>query len=138
MKFDQLRSIGHNIADSLASGIGLPIGLYQTDVFGEARRQTGQGFIIVDFLLGTCASGAPSASLARAITLYRDALAELCKKHGTSPSAFRKLTAQYSMDALGRRFVVTVEDQYGHHADDEYVGIPGKRQSSGSFRPSSP
>jgi len=127
MKFDQLRSIGHNIADSLASGIGLPIGIYETDVFAEAKCQTGQAFIIVDFLTGTCASGAPSASLARAITLYRDAFADLCKRHGTSPSAFQKLTAQYSIDALGRRFIVTVEDRYGHHADDEYVGTTGRR-----------
>jgi hypothetical protein len=127
MKFNQLRSIGHNIADSLASGIGLPIGFYMSDVFAEARRQTGQDFIIVDFLSGTCASGAPSPSLARAIALYRDAFAGLCKQHGTSPSAFRKLTAQYSTDALGRRFIVTVEDRYGHHADDEYIGVPGRR-----------
>jgi hypothetical protein len=126
MKFDELRSIGHNIADSLASGIGLPIGIYETDVFAEAR-QTSEGFLIVDFLAGTCANGAPSASLARAITLYRDALADLCKRHGTSPSAFRKLTAQYSIDALGGRFIVTVEDKYGHHANDEYVGMPGRR-----------
>lgn len=126
MKFDELRSIGHNMADSLASGIGLPIGYYETDVFAEAR-QTRQGFVIVDFLAGTCVNGTASASLARAITLYRGALADLCKRHGTSPSAFRKLTAQYSIDALGRRFIVTVEDNYGHHADDEYVGIPGRR-----------
>ena len=127
MKFNQLRSIGHNIADSLASGIGLPIGFYVTDVFAEARGQTGQDFIIVDFLSGTCDSGAPSPSLARAIALYRDALAGLCKQHGTSPSAFGKLTARYSIDALGRRFTVTVEDRYGHHAEDEYVGVPGRR-----------
>jgi hypothetical protein len=125
MKFNQLRSIGHNIADSLASGIGLPIGFYLTDVFAEAKRQTGQDFIVVDFLSGTCASGAPLPSLARAIVMYKDALVGLCKKHRTSPSAFGKLTAQ-SIDALGRRFIVTVEDKYGHHAEDEYVGVPGK------------
>jgi len=127
MKFNQLRSIGHNIADSLASGIGLPIGVYMTDVFAEASRQTGQDFIIVDFLSGTCASGAPSPSLARAIALYTGALADLCKLHGTSPSAFGKLTVRYSIDARGRRFTVTVEDRFGHHADDEYVGVPGRR-----------
>jgi len=127
MKFNQLRSIGHNIADSLASGIGLPIGVYITDVFAEAKRQAGQDFIIVDFLSGTCASGTPSPSLARAIALYREALVDLCKLHRTSPSAFEKLTARYSIDALGKRFIVTVEDKNGHHADDEYVGVPGRR-----------
>jgi hypothetical protein len=66
MKFDQLRSIGHNIADSLASGIGLPIGFHETNVFAEAKRQTGQAVIIIDFLTGTCASGLrPLPSLAR-------------------------------------------------------------------------
>ena len=43
MKFDELRSIGHNIADSLASGIGLLIGYYQMDIFGEARMPTSSG-----------------------------------------------------------------------------------------------
>lgn len=37
MKFDTLRSIGHNIADSLGSGIGLLIGVYEMDVFGERQ-----------------------------------------------------------------------------------------------------
>ena len=36
MKFDQLRAIGHNIADSLAGGMGLLIGVYRTDIFDEA------------------------------------------------------------------------------------------------------
>jgi hypothetical protein len=126
MKFGQLRSIGHNIAYSLASGIGLPIGLCQTDVFAEAKRSA-QGFVVVDFLAGTCTAGTPSASLRRAVGLYRQALADLCKRHGTTPSAFRKLTARYSAYAFGPQFTVTVEDTVGRHADDEYAGIPGKR-----------
>jgi hypothetical protein len=32
MKHDDLRSIGHNIAHSLASGIGLMIGVYNMDI----------------------------------------------------------------------------------------------------------
>ncbi len=126
MKFDDLRSIGHNIADSLASGIGLLIGIYEMDVFREAS-QSPDGFMTVDFLTGSCSVGTPSPSLARGITLYKDALADLCQRHGTSPSAFRKLTAQYSISAYGRRFVVTVEDENGHHSVDEYVGTPGRR-----------
>jgi hypothetical protein len=38
MKFGELKSIGHNIADSLASGIGLMIGVYEMDIFGEAAN----------------------------------------------------------------------------------------------------
>jgi hypothetical protein len=44
-------AIGHNIADSLGSGVGLPIGVYFTDVFGEASRLP-EGFIVIDFLTG--------------------------------------------------------------------------------------
>src|SRR5262245_32400457 len=113
MKFDQLCSIGHNIAASLASGIGLPIGLYLTDIFGEASHLS-NGDLTVDFLKGSCVDGTPSPSLSRSLTLYADVLVDLCEKHGTSPSAFRKLTAQYSVDTRGkRRFLVTVEDFRG-------------------------
>ena len=126
MKFDELRSIGHNIADSLASGIGLLIGAYELDIFGEAVRSP-ERFITVDFLTGTSEGGAPSASLTRAIVLYRDAFADLCARHGTSPSAFRQVKARYSVDRIGGRFVVIVEDQGGRRAEDEYVGLPGRR-----------
>ena len=126
MKFDDLRSIAHNIADSLASGIGLLIGVYEMDVFGEARRSP-EGFITVDFLSGTSAGGKPSPSLARAIELYRDALADLCTKHATSPSAFRELTARYFVDRRGTRFDVTTADHHGRRAVDHYIGMPGRR-----------
>jgi hypothetical protein len=72
MKFNELRSIGHNIADSLASGIGLLVGLvgvYEMDVFGEARRNP-ERCIVVDFLSGKVVEGRASRSLARAIALY--------------------------------------------------------------------
>lgn len=126
MKFDELRSISHNIADSLASGIGLLIGIYETDIFGEARRSP-EGFITVDFLTGTYTGGKPSTDLARAIVLYRDGLADLCAKHGTEPSVFKELTARYSVDTYGGRFLVTVEDRRGRRSTDEYVGTPGRR-----------
>jgi hypothetical protein len=126
VKFNELRSIGHNIADSLASGIGLLIGAYDMNVFAEARRSR-DGFITVDFLKGTCTGGKPSPSLARAVAAYRDALPALCKKHGTTPTAFRQLTARYLVEGYRKRFIVTVEDQNGHCAVDEYVGVPGMR-----------
>jgi hypothetical protein len=126
MKFGELKSIGHNIADSLASGIGLLIGRYETSVFTEAGRSR-DGFITVDFLTGTSAGGPPSPNLAKEIALYRDALQHLCERHGTTPSAFRELTARYSIDAIGRRFLVTVEYHQGHRSVDEYIGVPGRR-----------
>ncbi|HXP73987.1 MAG TPA: hypothetical protein VN823_07560 [Stellaceae bacterium] len=126
MKFDDLRSIAHNIADSLASGIGLLIGVYQMDVFGEAARSP-EGFITVDFLTGTSSGGKVSPSLARAICRYREGLADLCRKHRASPAAFRELTVRYSPYGRGGRFVVTVEDQRGRRSVDEYEAWPGRR-----------
>ena len=127
MKFEVLRSIGHNIADSAASGIGLLVGTYAMDVFGEAR-QSPENHITVDFLTGRIIGGRASQSLARAIALYGKALPALCAKHRTSPAMFRALTADYWVDDVQRpRFAVTVEDQKGRRAVDEYVGIPGSR-----------
>jgi hypothetical protein len=123
MKHDELRSIGHNIADSLASGIGLLVGVYDMDVFGEAGRSP-EGFITVDFLNGTAVGGRHSVSLAKAIGLYREALPELCERHGVSVSSFRELTARYSIDALGRQVIVVVEDKNGRRSTDKYVGTP--------------
>jgi hypothetical protein len=126
MKFNTLRSIAHNVADSLASGIGLMIGLYEMDIFGEASRSK-EGFVTVDFLAGTSAGGEVSPALARAISLYADALESLCERQGVKASAFRTLGARYSGRGFGRQFVVTIEDQMGRHAVDTYFGSPGKR-----------
>jgi hypothetical protein len=125
MKFDELRSIGHNIADSLASGIGLLIGVYEMNVFDEARRSP-EGFVEVDFLTGTSTGAPTSLSLTHAIDLYGRALASLCEKHGTSPATFKQLTARYH-GGSGARFSVTVENHEGRLSTDEYIGIPGRR-----------
>lgn len=94
MKFGTLKSIGHNIADSFASGIGLMIGVFEMDVFGEAAAAP-QGFIEVDFLTGEAISGKASAELKRALKLYRDALPDLCKRHGAEETDFRHLSARF-------------------------------------------
>jgi len=49
------------------------------DVFGEARPHP-QGFIRVDFLMGTANPRRRSPSLTDAIAKYRAALPELCAK----------------------------------------------------------
>jgi hypothetical protein len=123
MKHDELRSIGHNIADSLASGVGLLVGICATDVFGEARKSP-EGFITVDFMKGITTGGPASASLVKAVGLYRDALPDLCERHGASVSSFRELTARYSVDTAGGRVLVTVEDKNGRRSTDEYIGSP--------------
>ena len=127
MKLGILKSVGHNIADSLSTGIGLMIGWYRMDIFEEAARSP-EGFIEVDFLTGKTSGGEPSASLARAVELYAEALPALCERHGAEPAAFRRLTARFS--GLGHpmhRFVVTVEDQQGRCAVDEYRSPGGAR-----------
>jgi hypothetical protein len=126
MKLNTLRSIGHNIADSLASGIGMMIGLYAMDVFGEARRSL-ERYIEVDFLAGASTGGRPSPYLARAIALYRDALPGLCERQGARLADFGVLRARYSGGLGSGQFAVTLEDSRGRRAIDRYVGVPGRR-----------
>jgi hypothetical protein len=126
MKFNSLRAIGHNVADSLGSGICFLVGIYDCDVYGESRAHPG-GCIAVDFLRGEVTSGPVSAQLAGAIAAYRDGLAELCIRHGTSLGAFSELTARFSEDGYGPRVTVIVADHIGHQAKDEYVGRPARR-----------
>src|SRR5262249_23327915 len=130
MKFNVLRSVGHNTAHSLASGCGWRNGDDGMDVFEEAALSA-DGFIAVDFLTGTCMSATPSPVLARAIVLYRELLAILCVSQKVTPMAFKTLTAWYWTDYpgvyLGRRFLVAIEDEKGRQATDEYIGISGSR-----------
>ena len=127
MKFDELKSIGHNIADSLGSGIGLMIGVYEMDVYGEASA-TPEGFMAVDFLTGEPSGATPSLALAKAIRIYRDVLPSLCERHGCDIREFRALSARFGVDSLNRRqFTVTITDARGRSSSDLYVGTPGRR-----------
>ena len=127
MKFGALKSVGHNIADSLASGIGLMIGIYSMDVFSEAAAGA-EGYIEVDFLHGTTSGSPASRKLLRAISLYRDALPELCRKHGVRVEDFKRLQARFGVDkAYGPHFTVTVANRAGKSSTDQYLGTPGRR-----------
>lgn len=125
MKIGALRGIAHNVADSLGSGIGLLIGVYDMNVFGEARKSP-RGVISIDFLSGKATRGNVSPSLKAAIAKYRNSLPALCAKHGASVEDFKTLSARYSMDTLNRRIVVTVRDRDGRCYADEYVGTPAR------------
>jgi hypothetical protein len=126
MKHDELRSVAHNLAHSLASGIGLLIGAYDLDVFAEAGA-TPEGYLTVDFLKGVVFDRQPSEKLAKAIASYKEALPSLCEKQGGSVSEFRELTVRYYGRSEGRRFVVTVQDQNGKRSSTDYEGSPGHR-----------
>ena len=121
MKFDVLRSIGHNIAYSLSSGASLLIGAYDIDMYGAARR-TNSGSLIVDFLAGSCVEGEVYVDLANVLLKCPTALKALCAKHQVDPAAFRRLTAEYSGRWFNQNFAVTVEDQSGRRAVDRYNG----------------
>ena len=126
MKHAELRAIVHNVADSLGSGIGLMIGHYEMDVYGEAQRSSG-GAITVDFLQGTVVEGEPSASLAESVALYRDAFTSLCLKAGGSVAELTEAKARFWSDALSRRFTVTVVSKDGRRSTTDYAGTPGQR-----------
>lgn len=127
MKFGVLRSIVHNAADSLASGIGLMIGVYQMDVYAEAGRSP-CGAITIDFLTGKVIEGEASESLKKAVELYRTAFDELCGRHGVEPWSFRVATARFGTDRmLGPHFTIQVEDREGRSATERFIGAPGRR-----------
>lgn len=135
MKHDELRSIAHNIAASLASGNSFLVGVYDIDVFSEAA-QSPEGFLTVNFLYGTTIGFQPSPSLTRTIKLYKVAVPRLCAKHGVSVAAFVEFTAQYFGS---RRFTVTIADRVGRRTTTEYGGFDGQRtkmlDSEGRLRP---
>jgi hypothetical protein len=126
MKHDELRSIAHNIADSLASGCGLMIGVYMIDVFGEVAKSP-SGFIEVDFLTGTTVGGQVSSALSDALRLYAEALPALCARHGTSLQAFEELTVRYYFEYGSRRFAVKIKDESSRSSVTEYGNLPGQR-----------
>jgi hypothetical protein len=125
MKIGTLRAIAHNVVDSMGSGCGLLIGIYDMNVYGEATRSPG-GVIAIDFLTAKVTQGKPSRTLASAIVEYQAALPKLCAKHGASVDDFKAFIARFSGDVLNRRVVVTVRDRLGRCYVDEYVGIPAR------------
>ena len=114
------------------------IGVHELDVFGEAAGSAG-GAIAVDFLAGTVVEGDPSSSLRHAAWRYRDALADLCARHGGSIDDFRELKVRYWSIHGDRRFDVTVEDAAGRRSTTEYGGLAAQRlkvvDSQGRMRP---
>lgn len=126
MKHDQLCAIGHNLADSLASGLCFVIGYRDTDVFGEAAASE-DGVIEVDFLKGTIVQGRASDGLKDAAREYSEALPDFCRRNGAEAADFTSLTATFDATPTERRAIVTVVDREGHGSQITYYGIPLKR-----------
>lgn len=128
MKHSVLKAIGHNIAHSLASGVGFMIGVFQTDVFAEASAKA-PGYLDVDFLNARVIGTSGSPSLRRAVQLYgHEALPTLCRAHSVELSDIATLRVRYSVHRVhGPEFTVTVEDIRGRQSVDSYSGWPGTR-----------
>jgi hypothetical protein len=70
------------------------------------------------------------------VSLYHDALPDLCKRQNVSVTDFCKLIVHYS---ASRRVVIEIEDKKGRKSTDEYLGSPLTRikiaDSAGRIRP---
>ena len=127
MKLGELKSLGHNLAHSFASGIGLLVGVYEMDVFAEAAASD-PGYIEVNFIDASTTGSAISTTLHGAIKCYSNAIPELCKKHSMNPSQIKTLIARFSTDTVyGPHFTVLVESIDGRSSTDRYIGFLGKR-----------
>ena len=129
MKIGELTSFGHNIADSLASGICFMVGIYSVDIHGEASASP-EGHIFVDFMTGSTSGSPLSEDLRYAIQRYSELLPELAKRHGLDILEIKTLSARFGTDKVaGRHFSVSVESSDGRRSTDQYTGLPGKRFS---------
>lgn len=118
MKIGELASFGHNLADSLASGICLMVGIYAVDIYREASTSP-EGHIAVDFMTGRTSGSPVSASLGRAIQRYSEGLPEFAMKQGLNLSKIKVLSARFGTDPVaGPHFSVTVETSDGRRSVD--------------------
>jgi len=126
MKHDALCAIGHNIADSLASGLAFVIGYHPTDVFSEAAASN-DGVIEIDFLHGRIVRGTASDILRSAALRFAEVLPSFCRENGADVADFTALSATFDATALEKRVMLTVEDRTGRRSVTEYAGTPLKR-----------
>jgi hypothetical protein len=128
MKFGQLKSVAHNIADSFTSGICLLINCVEfIDVYAEAQVSP-DGYIIVDFLEGSIIEGVASETLLRATKHYKEALRTLCERHGLAFDDFESLKVRFAVDRVyGGYFVAEIRDRQGRSSIDRYAGSPARR-----------
>jgi len=129
MKFDDLCSIAHNVADSFGSGASLLFN-YGFYPYEDAQRSH-DGVLEVDFLTGTVTSGMASNELIERLGLSPGILADLCARHGQSASVFTALHTRYVKTSTGRRYEVTVTDHTGRTRTDHYDGMKGSRLQLG-------
>ena len=126
MRFGELKSIAHNFADSISSGIGLPIGTYGYDIFGEAQASP-DGYIEIDFIASRVYGGETSRVLTEALREYKKWLPTLTAKHGAEVSDFTELTVRFAVDVVrGPYFTVSMSDTQGRSDKSTYSGYGGR------------
>ena len=125
MKHDHLCAIAHNLADSLASGMCFVIGIWSTDVFGEAAA--GDGLIEVDFLGGQVVRGTCSDNIRSAVKRFAEILPEFCRANGADAGDFAALSAIFDAATTDYRVLLNVTDRNGKNSITEYAGLPLKR-----------
>jgi hypothetical protein len=126
-EFGELKSVGHNIADSLASGIGMMIGVYEwmsLEKRKPARKDSSRWI-----------SSRVRPRLESPVAPWRKRYGSTHWRFRVSASPvnasdFRELKARFSGTGFSRRFVVTVEDQSGRKSEDEYFVSLGRGRKS--------
>jgi hypothetical protein len=126
MRHNQLLAVAHNYADSLACGLGLAIGYYPSDVFGEAAGNPDFA-LEVDFLSGKPVCGVCTADFAKALEAYKSGFGAFCERNRVQRSDFRQFRARYVASPVRRSFTILVEDRRGKTSTREFAGIPGQR-----------
>ncbi|WP_156418553.1 hypothetical protein [Aureimonas sp. D3] len=126
MKHDQLCAIGHNIADSLASGQSFVIGYHPVDVFGEAASSE-DGLIEIDFLRGRIVQGRASPNLRSAVLGFAKAFPAFCQRNAAKSTDFRELSGTFGAGRSIPWVKVYVTDRNGRRSSTNYEGIPLKR-----------
>ncbi|MBK4215464.1 hypothetical protein JJJ17_05940 [Paracoccus caeni] len=126
MKHGDLRSVAHDIADSLASGVSLMTGAYDLTIFDDAARSEG-GMLTVDLLCGKVVNGQPSRALIDAVARIPAEFDRLCRARGASKADCRRAMAYFYYRRVDHGITLVVEDSRGKVTETDYSGIPAHR-----------
>ncbi len=126
MKHGKLRSIAHNLADSLAGYVGLITGVYDLDLYKDAARSP-DGELVIDLLNNKIISGKPSPNHIEAVSRLRPEFNRLCETEKVSRSSFCNAIARFHANKVRYGFTIIVEDDNGKITETDYTGIPARR-----------
>ncbi len=126
MKHGKLRSIAHNLADSLAGYVSLITGVYDLDLYKDAG-QSPNGELVIDFLNNKIISGNPSPNLIKAVSRLQPEFNRLCESEKVSRINFRNAKAHFYANEIRCGFTIIVEDNNGKITETDYSGIPAQR-----------